>query len=74
MTRSSAIKPLAKPYLATIALLSVAMAWGAAFVVMKPAINEQPFYDFLATRYSIDLLYRVHQGFCQCQAYLDFMV
>lgn len=56
MTRTSAIKPLAKPYLATIALLSVALAWGAAFVVMKPAINEQPFYDFLATRFTIAAL------------------
>lgn len=27
--------------------------WGVAFVVMKPAIAEQPFYDFLATRFTI---------------------
>ncbi len=56
MTSANRAKPLAKPYLATIALLSVALAWGAAFVVMKPAINEQPFYDFLATRFTIAAL------------------
>lgn len=27
--------------------------WGVAFVVMKPAIAEQPFFDFLATRFTI---------------------
>lgn len=53
MTLATPAKPLAKPYLATVALLSVALAWGAAFVVMKPAIEEQPFYDFLATRFTI---------------------
>lgn len=49
----------AKPklsYLATLALLGVTAAWGAAFVVMKPAIEEQPFYDFLATRFTLAAL------------------
>jgi drug/metabolite transporter (DMT)-like permease len=27
--------------------------WGVAFVVMKPAIAEQPFFDFLAIRFTI---------------------
>lgn len=39
-----------------IALLSVAVAWGGAFVVMKPAIEHQPFYDFLALRFTIAAL------------------
>lgn len=46
-------KTLNRPYLATLALLSVAIAWGAAFVVMKPAIEHQPFFDFLAIRFTI---------------------
>ena len=39
--------------LPVIALLTVAVAWGGAFVVMKPAIEHQPFYDFLALRFTI---------------------
>jgi drug/metabolite transporter (DMT)-like permease len=38
---------------AAIALVAVAASWGAAFVLMKDAINEQPFYDFLAIRFTI---------------------
>ncbi|MEO0027308.1 MAG: hypothetical protein RL716_639 [Actinomycetota bacterium] len=38
---------------AAIALVSVAVSWGAAFVLMKDAIADQPFYDFLATRFLI---------------------
>jgi drug/metabolite transporter (DMT)-like permease len=41
---------------AAIALILVAVSWGAAFVLMKDAINAQPFYDFLATRFSIATL------------------
>jgi drug/metabolite transporter (DMT)-like permease len=41
---------------AAIALILVAVSWGAAFVLMKDAINEQPFYDFLATRFTIATL------------------
>ena len=39
--------------LATVALLAVAASWGVAFVWMKDAINAQPFYDFLAIRFTI---------------------
>lgn len=46
-------RALNRPYLAAIALLGVSAAWGAAFVVMKPAIEKEPFYDFLATRFTI---------------------
>jgi drug/metabolite transporter (DMT)-like permease len=38
---------------AAIALVAVAVTWGAAFVLMKDAIEEQPFYDFLAIRFTI---------------------
>ncbi|MEN9660091.1 MAG: hypothetical protein RLZZ443_20, partial [Actinomycetota bacterium] len=46
-------RALNRPYLAAISLLGVSAAWGAAFVVMKPAIEKEPFYDFLATRFTI---------------------
>jgi drug/metabolite transporter (DMT)-like permease len=38
---------------AAIALLAVAITWGAAFVLMKDAIAAQPFNDFLATRFTL---------------------
>jgi len=38
---------------AVIALLFVGFVWGAAFVLMKDAIQEQPYMDFLATRFTI---------------------
>jgi drug/metabolite transporter (DMT)-like permease len=41
---------------AAIALLSVAITWGAAFVLMKDAIANQPFNDFLATRFTLAAL------------------
>lgn len=41
---------------AAIAMISVAFAWGAAFVLMKDAIANQPFYDFLATRFTLAVL------------------
>ncbi len=41
---------------AAIALLAVAITWGAAFVLMKDAIQDQPFYDFLATRFTLAVL------------------
>ena len=44
------------PRIAAPALLSVAVVWGAAFVLMKPAIDQQPFYDFLATRFTVATL------------------
>jgi drug/metabolite transporter (DMT)-like permease len=39
--------------LAVVALLLVGFVWGAAFVVMKDAIQEQPYMDFLATRFTV---------------------
>ena len=39
--------------LAVFALLGVGFVWGAAFVLMKGAIEQQPYMDFLATRFSI---------------------
>jgi drug/metabolite transporter (DMT)-like permease len=34
----------------------VSAVWGAAFVLMKPAIDQEPFYDFLATRFTVATL------------------
>jgi drug/metabolite transporter (DMT)-like permease len=42
--------------LAPWALLAVAAAWGAAFVVMKPAIERQSVNSFLATRFVMAVL------------------
>lgn len=42
--------------LAALALLGVGFGWGAAFVLMKDAIEQQSLYDFLATRFSIAAL------------------
>jgi drug/metabolite transporter (DMT)-like permease len=44
------------PLIAAPALISVAIIWGAAFVLMKPAIEKQPILDFLATRFTIAVL------------------
>ncbi len=41
------------PTLAIIALVVVTIVWGAAFVVMKPAIAQEPFFDFLAFRFTV---------------------
>jgi len=41
---------------AVIALVFVAMVWGAGFVLMKDAISEQPVFDFLATRFTLATL------------------
>ena len=38
---------------AVIALVFVAIVWGAGFVFMKDAINDQPVFDFLATRFTV---------------------
>ncbi|MEY4000258.1 MAG: hypothetical protein RLZZ626_613 [Actinomycetota bacterium] len=43
--------------LAFASLVAVAIAWGAAFVLMKPAIEQQPIFDFLATRFTIAPLF-----------------
>ena len=45
-----------KNFWAAIALVLVAAAWGATFVLMKPAIDSQPFYDFLATRFTLAVI------------------
>jgi drug/metabolite transporter (DMT)-like permease len=45
-----------KTRLAVIALLGVGFTWGAAFVLMKDAIELQPYMDFLATRFTIAAL------------------
>jgi len=42
--------------LAVTALLIVTIAWGASFVVMKPAMNKIPVFDFLAIRFTIAAL------------------
>ena len=44
---------MTKTYWAIIALFGVTFAWGAAFVLMKDAINEQPVFDFLAARFTL---------------------
>ena len=38
---------------APLALIAVALVWGGAFVVMKPAVDVQPIVDFLGTRFVI---------------------
>jgi drug/metabolite transporter (DMT)-like permease len=47
---------VSKTRLAVIALLGVGFTWGAAFVLMKDAIEQQPYMDFLATRFTIAAL------------------
>ncbi len=42
---------MSKTRLAALALLGVGFGWGAAFVLMKDAINQQPLMDFLGTRF-----------------------
>ena len=42
-----------KNLIAVVARLSVGAAWGGAFVLMKDAINQQPFFDFLAIRFTL---------------------
>lgn len=44
------------PRLAAWLLVAVAAVWGGAFVIMKPAIEQQPFFDFLALRFTIAAL------------------
>ncbi|MSW97496.1 MAG: EamA family transporter [Actinobacteria bacterium] len=36
-----------------LALVGVAFVWGVAFVVMKPALQQEPLWDFIATRFSV---------------------
>jgi drug/metabolite transporter (DMT)-like permease len=44
---------------AAIALISVAVTWGAAFVLMKPAIERQPIFNFLAFRFTVAVIVMV---------------
>ncbi|GAB3032581.1 DMT family transporter [Parafrigoribacterium mesophilum] len=37
-------------------LVAVTATWGGAFVIMKPAIEQQPFFDFLAIRFTLAAL------------------
>ena len=48
-----------KVRVAALALISVAIAWGGAFVIMKPAIERQPIYNFLADRFTIAVIVMV---------------
>lgn len=41
---------------ATLALIGVTLSWGAGFVLMKDAIEAQPVFDFLATRFTLATL------------------
>ena len=41
---------------AVIALFGVTISWGAGFVLMKDAIDQQPVFDFLATRFALATL------------------
>lgn len=47
---------MTKIRLAVLALFGVGFVWGAAFVLMKDAITQQPYMDFLATRFTIAFL------------------
>jgi len=47
---------VSKTRLAVLALLGVGFTWGAAFVLMKDAIEQQPYMDFLATRFTLAAL------------------
>ena len=41
---------------AVISLFGVTISWGAGFVLMKDAIDQQPVFDFLATRFTLATL------------------
>jgi drug/metabolite transporter (DMT)-like permease len=41
---------------AIVALFGVTLSWGAAFVLMKDSISQQPVFDFLATRFTLATL------------------
>ena len=45
--------------LAALALLTVAISWGAGFVLMEPAIERQPIFNFLAFRFSLAVIVMV---------------
>ena len=43
-------------YLSTTAILSVAVIWGSAFVIMKDSLHRQDVYSFLASRFILAAL------------------
>ena len=43
-------------WLTGLALVGVAFVWGVAFVVMKPALEVEPLWDFIATRFSVAVI------------------
>lgn len=45
--------------LAALALITVAISWGAGFVLMEPAIEKHPTFNFLAFRFTIAVLVMV---------------
>lgn len=47
---------MSKTRLAAISLLAVGFGWGAAFVLMKDAIAQQPLMDFLGSRFLLAAL------------------
>lgn len=48
-----------RPRLAALALITVALAWGAGFVLMEPAIEKHPTFNFLAFRFTLAVLVMV---------------
>jgi drug/metabolite transporter (DMT)-like permease len=50
---------MSRSRLAAFALITVAIAWGAGFVLMEPAIEKHPTFNFLAFRFTIAVLVMV---------------
>ncbi len=50
---------MSRSRIAALALISVAVCWGAAFVLMKPAIERQPIFNFLAFRFTLAVIVMV---------------
>ena len=48
-----------RPRVAALALLTVAISWGAGFVLMEPAIERQPIFNFLAFRFTLAVIVMV---------------
>lgn len=48
-----------RPRIAALALLTVAISWGAGFVLMEPAIERQPIFNFLAFRFTLAVIVMV---------------
>jgi drug/metabolite transporter (DMT)-like permease len=48
-----------RPRIAALALLTVAISWGAGFVLMEPAIERQPIFNFLAFRFTFAVIVMV---------------